>query len=131
VTTDWKKNRVYTTKTNKRRKQVVFQPGDWVWVHMRKKRFPAQRKFKLQPWGYGPFQIVERINDNTYKINFLGEYDVNATFNVFYPTLFNVDDDLGWILLKGEGMMRTNPTPILITLEIHWRYQVDQLQEPE
>jgi hypothetical protein len=24
------KNRIYATKTNKRRKQVVFQPGDWV-----------------------------------------------------------------------------------------------------
>jgi hypothetical protein len=100
-------------------------------VHMRKKRFLAQRKSKLQPWGDGPFQIVERINDNTYKIDFLVEYDVNATFNVFYPTLFNVDDDLGWILLKGKGTMRTSPTPILITLEIHWRCQVDQLQELE
>jgi len=31
-----KKNRLYASKANKRRKLVVFQPGDWVWVHMRK-----------------------------------------------------------------------------------------------
>ena len=36
-----KRNRVYATKANKGRKHVVFQLGDWVWVHMRKERFPA------------------------------------------------------------------------------------------
>jgi hypothetical protein len=43
-----KKNRLYASKANKGRKLVVFQPGDWVWVHMRKERFPNQRKSKLQ-----------------------------------------------------------------------------------
>jgi hypothetical protein len=42
-----KRNNVYTTKANKGRKHVVFQPGDWVWVHMSKERFPAHRKSKL------------------------------------------------------------------------------------
>jgi hypothetical protein len=31
-----KKNRLYPSKANKGRKLVVFQPGDWVWMHMRK-----------------------------------------------------------------------------------------------
>jgi hypothetical protein len=35
-----KKNRLYASKANKGRKLVVFQPDDWVWVHMRKERFP-------------------------------------------------------------------------------------------
>ncbi|XP_022973897.1 uncharacterized protein LOC111472489, partial [Cucurbita maxima] len=43
-------------------------PGDWVWVHFRKERFPTQRKSKLLPRGDGPFQVLERINDNAYKI---------------------------------------------------------------
>ena len=30
-----KKNRIYASKVNKGRKLVVFQPGDWVWVHVR------------------------------------------------------------------------------------------------
>jgi hypothetical protein len=29
-----KKNRLYASKANKGRKLTVFQPGDWVWVHM-------------------------------------------------------------------------------------------------
>jgi len=76
-----KRNRVYATKANKGCEHVVFQPGDWVWVHMRKERFSAHRKLKLQPQGDGPFQILERINDNAYKVDLPGEYGVSATFN--------------------------------------------------
>uniref|UniRef100_A0A2N9J984 CCHC-type domain-containing protein n=1 Tax=Fagus sylvatica TaxID=28930 RepID=A0A2N9J984_FAGSY len=45
----------------------------WVWVHMRKERFPAHRKTKLHPRGDGPFQILEKINDNAYKVDLPGE----------------------------------------------------------
>ena len=38
------KNEQYATKANKSRRQVLFEPGDWVWVHMRKERFPARRR---------------------------------------------------------------------------------------
>jgi len=64
-----KRNRVYAIKDKKGRKHVVFQPDDWVWVHMRKERFPAYRKSKLQPPGDGTFQILERIDDNAYKVD--------------------------------------------------------------
>ncbi|KAJ9170174.1 hypothetical protein P3X46_018302, partial [Hevea brasiliensis] len=62
--------------------KVTFQPGDWVWVHLRKERFPSRRKSKLQPRCDGPFQVLTKINDNAYKINLPGEYNVSATFNV-------------------------------------------------
>jgi len=68
-----KRNRVCATKANNGRKHVVFQPSNWVWVHMSKERFPAHRKSKLQPQGDGPFQILERIDDNAYKVDLLGD----------------------------------------------------------
>ena len=34
------------------------------------------------PRGDGPFQVLKRINDNAYKIDLPGEYQVSATFNV-------------------------------------------------
>ncbi|XP_071920649.1 uncharacterized protein [Coffea arabica] len=59
----------YIQSANKGRRKMVFEPGDWVWIHMRKERFPIQRRNKLLPRGDGPFQVVERINDNAYKLD--------------------------------------------------------------
>jgi hypothetical protein len=36
------------------------------------------------PRGDVPYQIIERINDNAYKVDLPGEYGVSATFNVFF-----------------------------------------------
>ena len=88
-----KKNEHYASKANKGTKRVLFEPGDWVWVHMRKERFPAQRKSKLAPRGDGPFQVLERINDNAYKIDLPGEYSVSATFNVADLSPFDAGED--------------------------------------
>jgi len=81
------------SKTIRGTNMFSFSPRDWVWVHMRKERFPAHRKSKLQPRGDGPFLILERINDNAYKVDLPGEYGVSVTFNVSDLTLFDVGDD--------------------------------------
>lgn len=88
-----KKNDQYASKANKGWNLVVFEPDDWVWVHMRKERFPAWRKCKLNPRGDGPFQVIETINDNAYKIDFPSEYNISATFNVADLSPFDVGDD--------------------------------------
>ncbi|RDX78497.1 hypothetical protein CR513_41215, partial [Mucuna pruriens] len=64
-----KMNEQYSRKTNKGRVKVTFEPEDWVWVHMRKERFPIQRNSKLKPRGDGTFQVLEMINDNAYKLD--------------------------------------------------------------
>uniref|UniRef100_A0A2N9I1C4 Reverse transcriptase/retrotransposon-derived protein RNase H-like domain-containing protein n=1 Tax=Fagus sylvatica TaxID=28930 RepID=A0A2N9I1C4_FAGSY len=87
------KNERVASQANKGRRRVIFEPGDWVWVHMRKERFPAHRKTKLHPRGDGPFQILEKINDNAYKVDLPGEYKVSATFNVSDLSPFDVGED--------------------------------------
>jgi hypothetical protein len=77
-----KNNEQYATKANKGCRQVIFELGDWVWVHMRKERFLACRRSKLHPRGDGPFQVLARINNNAYKFDLSGEYNINASFNV-------------------------------------------------
>ncbi|XP_073138104.1 uncharacterized protein [Henckelia pumila] len=42
-----KKNVQYTKQANKGRKKVVFKPGDWVWLHMRKECFFGEEAFKF------------------------------------------------------------------------------------
>ncbi|XP_073049491.1 uncharacterized protein [Primulina eburnea] len=95
-----KKNLQYTKQANKGRKKMVFEKGDWVWLHLRKERFPEKRRSKLLPRGDGPFQVIERINDNAYKLDLPGEYNVSSTFNVSDLSLFDVGDDQD---------LRTNP----------------------
>jgi len=46
----------YAQHANKGRKALIFEPGNWVCLHLRKDRFPTQRKSKLLPRGDGPFQ---------------------------------------------------------------------------
>ena len=86
-------NEHYETKANKGCRKVIFQPGEWVLAHLRKERFPSHRHSKLNPRGDGPFQVLERINDNAYKIDLLGEYNVSATFNVSDLSHFEVVSD--------------------------------------
>jgi hypothetical protein len=67
---------------NKHRKKVLFEPGDLVWIHLRKERFPDQCKSKLMPRGDGPFRVLTKINDNAYKIDLPPSYGVSNTFDV-------------------------------------------------
>jgi len=41
-----------------------------------------------------PFEVLEKINDNAYKINLLGEYGVSCTFNVADLSPYFEDDHL-------------------------------------
>ncbi|KAH9649363.1 Endonuclease [Citrus sinensis] len=98
-----KRTEQYATQANKGCKQVVFQPGDWVWVHMRKERFPAQRHSNLLPRGDGPFQVVAQINNNAYKLDIPSEYNVSATFNVSDLSPFDVGEDSRTNLFEKRG----------------------------
>ena len=62
-------------------------------MHMRKERFLTRRRSKLHLRGDGPFQVFERINDNAYKLDLPGEYNISATFNVSDLSPFDVGDD--------------------------------------
>ncbi|RDX72408.1 hypothetical protein CR513_48114, partial [Mucuna pruriens] len=61
--------------------EMNFKEGDLVWVHLRKERFPHLRKSKLLLRGDGPFKIVKKINDNSYKVDMPQEYEGSTSFN--------------------------------------------------
>jgi len=111
-----KKNESYAKQANKNRKEVVLEPGDWVCVHMKNERFYKQRNSKLQPRGDGPFQVLERINDNAYKIDIPGEYGVGSSFNVADLTPFVAGDDSKHLRANSfqEGGNDENPKTVQI-----------------
>ena len=118
----------YAKQANKGRKQVVLEPGDWVWLHMRKERFPEQRRSKLLPRGDGPFQVLERINDNAYKMDLPGEYGVSATFNVSDLSPFDVGEDLRTNPFQEEGNDE-DMASIRAWNADRFKFQLVQLQE--
>jgi len=47
----------------------------------------------LAPRRDGPFQVIQRINDNAYKIDLLGKYSVSDTFNVADLSPYDTSED--------------------------------------
>jgi hypothetical protein len=48
----------YKVVGDRGRKDVVFEVGNLVWLHLRKDRFPDLRKSKLMPCADGPFKVI-------------------------------------------------------------------------
>jgi len=78
---------------------MVFEVGDQVWIHLRKERFPNERKSKLMPRIDGPFEVIRKISNNAYKLDLRGKYDVSNSFNITDLIPFIAD----------EPDLRTNP----------------------
>nr|ABB47285.1 retrotransposon protein, putative, Ty3-gypsy subclass [Oryza sativa Japonica Group] len=72
----------YKLAGSKGKKHVTFEPGDLVWLHLRKNRFPNLRKSKLLPRADGPFKVIQKINDNAYKLELPADFGVSPTFNI-------------------------------------------------
>jgi len=85
----------YTRHNNKGKREAIFDEGDCVWLHLSKDIFPKQRKSKLISRSDGPFRVIQRINNNAYRLELPCEYDVIATFNIcdLTPFVGNLEQD--------------------------------------
>jgi hypothetical protein len=75
-------NEKYRIAASKCHKEVKLEPGDLIWLHLRKERFPELRKSKLMSRAAGTFKILAKINDNAYKLEFPPEFGVSLSFNI-------------------------------------------------
>ncbi|KAJ0899608.1 putative nucleotidyltransferase, Ribonuclease H [Helianthus annuus] len=80
-------------RVDQHRRFIQFKPGDLVWLHFRKEWFPMKRRLKLSPRSDGPFKVLERVNDNAYKVGLPGEFSVHGTFNVSDLWSYYEDDE--------------------------------------
>jgi hypothetical protein len=95
-------NKKYRITGSKDWKEVKLEPRDLVWLHLRKEWFPDLRNSKLMSRVDGPFKILEKINDNAYKLELPPEFGVSPTFNI---------SDL-WPYLGEEDEVPSRTTPI-------------------
>jgi hypothetical protein len=75
-------NAKYKLAGDKGRKELKFEPGELVWLHLRKDRFPELRKSKLLPRAAGPFKVLKKVNDNAYELELPADFGVSPTFNI-------------------------------------------------
>jgi hypothetical protein len=75
-------NAKYKISGDKGRKQLDFEPGDLIWLHLRKERFPDLRKSKLMPRADGLFKVLKKNNENAYKLDLPADFRVSPTFNI-------------------------------------------------
>jgi len=52
------------------------------------------------PRADGPFEVLEWVNDNAYKIDLLGDYQVSNTFNISDLSPYEDDDTLSNLRLN-------------------------------
>jgi hypothetical protein len=100
-----KMNEKYRIAASKGRKEVKLEPGDLVWLHLRKEHFPELRKSKLMSHAAGPFKILAKINDNAYKLELPPEFGVSPTFNIsdLRPYIGEEDEMLSRMTSMHEG----------------------------
>ena len=123
-------NAKYKLAGDKGRKHIVFAPGDLVWLHLRKDRFPNLRKSKLTPRADGTFKVLEKINDNTYKLELPADFGVSPTFNIanLKPYLGEDENFHRERLHFKKGRMMTTSIPLLHPQPL-LLYILDQLLE--
>ena len=96
---------------------MAFEPRYWVWVNMRKNRFPS----------YWEDQC------NAYKVELLGEYSVNAMFSISNIWLFDIADDSRANPLEERGndviLASTPRDPLEVLLGLLIRLMAKRFKE--
>ena len=114
---------------NGNKQPMMFNVGDLVWLHLRKDRFPNERKSKLLPRADGPFKVLACYNNNAYKIDIpRDKYNVSDSFNVKDLAKYHGDEEHDpWTdLSQGGEMMRRIPSSSATTLHHHRKHREDR-----
>uniref|UniRef100_A0A2N9F6N0 Reverse transcriptase n=1 Tax=Fagus sylvatica TaxID=28930 RepID=A0A2N9F6N0_FAGSY len=75
-------NAKYKARVDQSRRQLLFEEGDLVWVYLPKERQPGGPYSKLQDRKIGPCKILQRLNDNAYKVELPSHLQTSNSFNV-------------------------------------------------
>lgn len=73
--------------------------GDQVWLYLDKDRLQGSAK-KLKPFRYGPFHIVEQMNENAFRLDLPAYMNIYSITNVknlklFEPSMLTEEEQEG------------------------------------
>ena len=106
------------TKLNVNKHPMIFNIGYLVCLHLCKDRFPQERKSKLRPRADGPFKVLERYNNNAYKIDIpRDKYSVSDIFNIKDLSPYHGDEDFDPRLNLPQGRGNDAEHPKIIPMD--------------
>lgn len=82
----------YKQAADVKRRELLFDPGDVVWVVITKDRLPAREYNKLKSRRIGPIEVLERINPNAYRLRLPPHLNTSDVFNVKYLSPYHGDN---------------------------------------
>nr|CAZ40333.1 hypothetical protein [Raphanus sativus] len=83
----------YKLAADTKRCELIFEPGDLVWVYLTKERLPLRDYNKLKSKKLGPVEVVERINPNVYRVRLPSHLRTSDVFNIKHLSPFKGDND--------------------------------------
>jgi hypothetical protein len=83
-----KMNEKYWIAGSKGQKEIILEPVDLVWLHLQKDHFPKLWKSKLMSRAAGPFKVLEKINDNAYRLELPTDNQMSRIKYIYYINQF-------------------------------------------
>lgn len=83
----------YKLAADTKRCELIFEPGDLVWVYLTKERLLLRDYNKLKSKKLGPVEVVERINPNVYRVRLPSHLRTSDVFNIKHLSPFKGDND--------------------------------------
>ncbi|CAA7042010.1 unnamed protein product [Microthlaspi erraticum] len=83
----------YKAAVDVRRRDLQFQVGDKVWAVLTKDRFPPNTYNKLKARKIGPLEVLQKINNNAYRLRLPPHMNTADVFNVKHLVPYVAADD--------------------------------------
>ena len=86
--------------------EKTFKVGDRVWLHLNKERLQGPSK-KIKALQYGPFEVLEKIGDNAYRLSLPPSMCIYSIVNVENLKLYELsmlDQESEQVLTSVEDL---------------------------
>lgn len=102
---------------DKFRREVQFEVGDWLWLRLRQRTasgITGPSVSKLGPKFYGPYKVLERIGDVSYKLQLPARAKIHDVFHVSLLKKFVGDPPAQVAPLPALLNGRVLPVPVRV-----------------
>ena len=104
---------------DKKRRDLHFQVGDWVYVKLKPYRHKSLAKRlneKLSPHYFGPYQVEAQVGPVAYKLDLPTSASIHPVFHV------------SMLQLAVGAVQRAQPFPLLLIEDLEWKVETEDVE---